>query len=210
MGQKANPIANRLYLNKSWQGKWFAMGKDYAAKIIEDEKIRKIIFDTVGPQAMIGKIEIERSIGDLKIVIYTGRPGVIIGRAGKGLQSLREKLGKILKGKFKLDVIEVKKADLDAQIVSDTIGIQISKRLPYRRAVKQAISKVMDAGAKGVKICISGRLGGAEIARQEKFNRGSVPLSTLRKNISFGVTHAKTTYGVIGVKVWINAPEENL
>lgn len=210
MGQKANPIANRLYLTKNWQGKWFAMGKDYAPRIIEDEKIRRLIFETVGPQAMIGRIEIERSIGDLKVAIFTGRPGVIIGRAGKGLQILRDKLTKIVKGKFKLDVIEIKKSDLDAQIVSDNIGIQISKRLPYRRAVKQSIGKVMDAGAKGIKICISGRLGGAEIARREKFNEGSVPLSTLRKNISFGVTHAKTTFGVIGVKVWINTPEENL
>lgn len=210
MGQKANPIANRLSLTKSWQGKWFAMGKDYAPRIIEDEKIRRIIFETVGPQAMIGKIEIERSIGDLKVLIFTGRPGVIIGRGGKGLQTLREKLAKILKGKFKLDVMEVKKADLDAQIVSDTIGIQISKRLPYRRAVKQAVGKTMDAGAKGIKVCVSGRLGGAEIARREKFNQGSVPLSTFRKNISFGVTHAKTTFGVVGVKVWINTPEESV
>ena len=204
MGQKSNPIINRMILNKAWQSRWFAAGPEYAEKIAEDDQIRKIIFKEAGPQALISRIEIDRSISDLKISIFTARPGVLIGRGGKGLMLLRERIAKKIKSKFKLDVLEVKKAELDAQIMADTIGIQISKRLPYRRAVKQTVSKIMDAGAKGVKISISGRLGGAEIARREKFSNGSVPLSTLRKNIDFAVCHARTTYGVIGIKVWIN------
>ena len=130
MGQKSNPIINRMILNKAWQSRWFAEGPEYAEKIAEDDQIRKIIFKEAGPQALISRIEIDRSISDLKISIFTARPGVLIGRGGKGLMLLRERIAKKIKSKFKLDVLEVKKAELDAQIMADTIGIQISKRLP--------------------------------------------------------------------------------
>jgi len=208
MGQKVNPIAFRLGVQNTWKSRWFAKGADFAKNLLEDNKIRETIFKKIGPQAGISSIEIERGIGRLSILIYSAKPGIIIGRGGKQLEILRDELSKFLNKKFKLDILEIKKADLDAAIVAQSIGTQISKRMPFRRAGKQALQRVMTAGAKGVRIRIAGRLDGAEIARRETFNDGSVPLSTLRNDIDFSVYHAPTTYGIIGIKVWINRGEK--
>jgi len=207
MGKKVNPIAYRLSSTSGWKSRWFGRGEEFAKNLLEDCKIRDLIRGKMGPQAGISEINIERSLGRLDIVIHTARPGVLIGRGGKQLESLREELQKILGRKFKLDVVEVKKADLSAMVVAQAIGMQISKRMPYRRAAKQALQRVVDAGAKGVMIKISGRLDGAEISRAETFKSGSIPLSTLRSSIDFAVYHAPTTYGIIGIKVWINLGE---
>lgn len=208
MGKKANPIGFRLSVKNNWKSKWFAKGSDYADKLIEDNRIREGIQAKMGPQAGISEIIIERGLGKLEIMIHSARPGVIIGRGGKQLESLREEIGKLLKDKkFKIDVVEVKKPDLDASVVAQQIGMQISKRMHFRRVAKQALRRVKEAGAKGVMIRVAGRLNGAEISRAETFKDGSMPLSTLRSDIDFGVYHASTTFGVIGIKVWINHGE---
>jgi small subunit ribosomal protein S3 len=209
MGQKVNPIGYRLSLYNNWKSKWFAKGKQFAEFLLEDVKIRETIMKKMGPQASISEIIIERGLGRLNITIHSARPGVIIGRGGKSLESLRADLSKGLPGKkFKLDIIEIKKADLDANVVAQSIGMQISKRMPFRRASKQALQKVIGAGAKGARISVAGRLDGAEIARREVFSDGSVPLTTLRNDIDFAVYHAPTTFGTVGVKVWINRGEK--
>jgi len=208
MGHKVNPINFRLSLYSNWKSKWFAKGREYAENILQDSQIRDLILKKMGPQAGISSILIERGIGRLSIIINTSRPGILIGRGGKQLESLREDLAKIIKKKFKLDIIEVKKSDLDASVMAQAMGIQISKRMPFRRVAKQSLQKIMTAGAKGARICLSGRLNGAEIARREKFSEGSVPLSTLRADIDFATYHAPTTFGTIGIKVWINKGEK--
>ncbi len=208
MGKKVNPIAFRLGVYNNWKSKWFAKGSDYSKYLLQDSEIRTVIRKKSGPQAGISEIQIERGIGKLDIIIFTARPGVLIGRGGKQLESLRADLSKIVTEKFKLEVVEVKKADLDAAVVAQTIGMQISKRMPFRRASKQALQRVKDAGAKGVMIRVAGRLDGAEISRSESFKHGSIPLSTLRSDISFAKYDAPTTYGIIGIKVWINLGEK--
>lgn len=208
MGQKVNPIGYRLGVYNNWKSKWFAKGTTFAQFLLEDVKIRETIMKKMGPQAGISEIIIERGLGRLNLAIHSARPGVLIGRGGKQLEALRGFLAKELPGKkFKLDIVEVKKADLDAKVVSQSVGMQITKRMPFRRAVKQALQKVMASGAKGAKIMVSGRLDGAEIARKESFSDGSVPLTTLRNDIDFAVYHAPTTFGIVGVKVWINRGE---
>jgi len=208
MGKKVNPIAYRLGVYNNWKSKWFAKGSDYAKFLLQDNQIRELIRSKMGPQAAISDIQIERGIGKLDIIILTARPGVLIGRGGKQLESLRIALGKVVSEKFKLEIVEVKKADLDAAVVAQTIGMQISKRMPFRRASKQALQRVKDAGAAGVMIRVAGRLDGAEISRSETFKDGSIPLSTLRQEIGFGKYSAPTTYGIIGIKVWINLGEK--
>lgn len=204
MGQKVNPIAYRLGVYNNWKSKWFAKGKDFSKTLLEDVKLRELIMKNAGPQAGISEIIIERGIGNLTIIIHTARPGVLIGRGGKQLDELRSKIVKVIEKKFKLEVVEIKKPDADAAVVAQSIGMQISKRMPFRRASKQALQKVMSSGVAGARITISGRLDGAEISRDETFAEGSVPLTTLRKNISFATYHAPTTYGIVGIKVWIN------
>lgn len=208
MGQKVNPISYRLGIQNTWKSRWFAKGADFAKNIAEDAMIRDMIMKKTGPQAGISTIEIERGIGRLSIIINSAKPGIIIGRGGKQLETLREDLAKKLNKKFKLDIVEVKKADLDAAIVAQSIGQQITKRMPFRRAAKQTLQRVITAGAKGVKIVVAGRLDGAEISRRETFADGSVPLSTLRNDIDFSIYHAPTTFGIIGIKVWINRGEK--
>jgi len=208
MGKKVNPIAYRLGVYNNWKSKWFAKGSDYAKFILQDNDIRETIKKKTGPSAAISEVQIERGIGKLDIIIHTARPGVLIGRGGKQLESLRNDLTKQINEKFKLEIVEVKKADMDAQVVSQTIGMQISKRMPFRRASKQALQRVKDAGALGVMIRVAGRLDGAEISRSETFKHGSIPLSTLRHEISFGRYSAPTTYGIVGIKVWINLGEK--
>jgi len=205
MGQKVNPTAYRLGLYSNWKSKWFARGKEMADNVLEDFRIRELISNLAGPQAGISEIIIERGIGALTIFIYTARPGILIGRSGKQLEIMREALTKKLKKKFKLEIVEIKKADSNAQVVAQNIGIQISKRMPFRRVAKQALQKVISTGVAGARITISGRLDGAEISRDETFSSGSIPLTTLRKDIQFATYHAKTSYGVIGIKVWINS-----
>jgi small subunit ribosomal protein S3 len=208
MGQKVNPIAFRLGIQNTWKSRWFAKGADFAKNIAEDNLIREMIMKKTGPQAGISAIEIERGIGRLSVIINSAKPGIIIGRGGKQLEMLRDSLSKKLNKKFKLDIVEIKKADLDAAIVAQSIGVQISKRMPFRRAAKQTLQRVMTAGAKGAKIMVSGRLDGAEISRKESFSDGSVPLSTLRNDIDFSIYHAPTTFGIVGIKVWINRGEK--
>lgn len=208
MGQKVNPIVFRIGIQNTWKSRWFAKGAEFAKNIVEDNIIRETITKFSGPQAAVSSIEIERGIGRLSVIINSAKPGIIIGRGGKQLDLLRQELAKKLNKKFKLDIIEVKKGDLDASIVAQSIGTQISKRMPFRRAAKMTLQRVSSAGAKGVRITISGRLDGAEIARRETFSDGSVPLSTLRNDIDFAVYHAPTTYGIVGIKVWINRGEK--
>ncbi len=209
MGHKISPQSYRLPWKKDWQSRWFVSQKSaFAKNLLADQKIRQYTFKKFGFNAAIDKIEIERRVGELKIIISTARPGIIIGRQGQGVIQLKEKLEKeIAISPIKLDIIEVKKPELSASIMAQTIATQIEKRIAYRRAIKQALEKIMASGAKGVRIAISGRLGGAEIARREKFSNGSVPLATLRANIDYAQVDALTKYGTIGIKVWINIPE---
>lgn len=209
MGNKANPVGFRLAVNKDWKSKWFAKSKsEFAHNILEDNSIRSLIKNKMGPQAGISEIIIEKGLGRLEILIKSARPGIIIGRGGKQLESLRTDLEKLLGNKkFKIEIVEIKKPDLDAMVVAQQIGMQISKRMPFRRAIKQAIQRVMESGAQGVMVRVAGRLGGVEISRAETYKEGSIPLSTLRSTVDFGVYHAPTTYGTIGVKVWINQGE---
>jgi len=204
MGHKVNPISFRLATNHSWKSRWFAKPREFAANILEDNIIRRTILEKMGPQAGISDIIIERGVGRLSITVSTARPGVLIGRGGKQLEALRELLTKKIAKKFKFEIIEIKKADLDPRVVAQTIGLQISKRMSFRRVGKQALQRIMSSGAKGAKIIISGRLDGAEIARRETFSEGQIPLSTLRSEVDFAVYHALTTYGTVGIKVWIN------
>lgn len=208
MGQKVNPIGYRLSVYNNWKSRWFARRSEYSKNIIEDWKIRDTILKKSGIQAGISEVIIERGVGRVSIIIVTAKPGILIGRGGKQLESLRNELSKKLNYKFKLEIVEVKKPDLDASVVAQQIGMQIGKRMPFRRLGKQTVQKVMDAGAKGVMVKFSGRLDGAEIARKESFTQGSVPLTTLRTDIDFAICHAQTTYGIVGVKVWINRGEK--
>lgn len=202
MGQKINPKSFRLPVDRNWSSRWFD-SKNQAKNIAEDFKIRQFLSKKLGPQAAIAEIEIERSLNKTKVFIFTGRPGVVIGRMGQGITDLSAELERKFGKKITIEVQEIKKPELSAQLVASNIAGQIERRLPYRRVVKNTIQKVMESGAKGIKIIISGRLGGAEIARREKFSRGALPLSTLRAKIDYALVEALTTYGTIGIKVYI-------
>lgn len=209
MGQKINPVSFRLPITRVWQSKWFANKKDYSKNVLEDLKIRKLLSDKFSKTAGINYIEIKRFRDQLEVVIYSSRPGILIGRSGQGILEIRKSIAqniKTLTGKserIKLEIIEVKNPDLVSAIVAQNIALQLEKRINIKRAVKQTIEKVMQARAKGVKIQVSGRLGGAEIARQETYGKGSIPLGRLRAEIDFAKVDAFTTYGTIGIKVWI-------
>ncbi len=209
MGHKINPKSYRLPINQDWDSRWFAPNKEqYRNQLITDIKIRELIEKNTGPQAAINRIAIERTAEKTKVIISTGRPGVLIGRSGQGIEKLSTQIKNLVGGKVDVDVVEIRKPELSAYLVAQNIGQQISRRVAYRRAVKMAIQKVMQAGALGVKVSVAGRLNGAEIARSEKFNEGSIPLSTLKANIDFAVYHSQTTYGTIGVKVWVYKKSE--
>ncbi|MBP6930008.1 30S ribosomal protein S3 [Patescibacteria group bacterium] len=213
MGHKINPKSFRLPIKQNWDSVWFASNPaQYRAQLQQDIKIRALIEKEGGPQAAIANITIARTAQKTKVSIHTGRPGVLIGRSGQNIEKLTGAVKKITPGKVEVEVIEIRKPDLSASLVAQNIGGQISRRVAYRRAVKMAIQKVMQAGALGVKVSVAGRLNGAEIARTEKFAEGSIPLSTLKANIDFSVFHAITTYGTVGVKVWIlnKAESENV
>lgn len=211
MGQKVNPKAARLTITHNWSSRWFVKGdKKYKELLLEDVKIRKKVFDKLKP-AGIGNAIIERSAGKININVQVARPGLVIGRGGSGVEELRRSIEKEIGQKVTLNVEEIKRPELNAYLVARGIADQIERRFPVRRATLQTVDRVMGAGALGVKIICSGRLGGAEIARREKQVRGSLPTSTLRANIDFAKVDAKTaTAGVVGVKVWIHRKEEKL
>lgn len=208
MGQKVNPISYRLQVSKDWSSKWFTKKSDFRHWLVEDIKIRKIIEDRFKARPTIAKIKIERSANLITVTIVTAKAGAVIGKQGAGINELKNQLTKIVSQPIRLNVEEIKKPELAAKIVAENIGFQLGKRMNFRRAVKMACQSTMNAGAKGVRIEVSGRLNGAEMSRREKFIEGSVPLHTLRADIDFHCHHAPTIAGIIGVKVWIYKGEK--
>lgn len=205
MGQKSSPLAIRLRDNKQWQSKWFS-GKNYQRQLLEDVRLRRFIMEKIGQTGAIAEIIIERRDEQLTVNIQTGRPGVIIGRSGKGALELKRIIDQkfqLKPNQLKINIIEVKNPDTVASLLAGDIAQQITRRLPYRRVAKKTIERAMTAGVKGVRIILSGRVGGVEIARTERFEEGSIPTSTLREKIDFAVTFTQTTYGTIGIKVYI-------
>lgn len=202
MGQKVNPHGARVGVIFNWSTRWFAGKKDFANYLIEDNKIRKILKDKYYATG-ISHIDIERTAARMTIDIYTGRPGMIIGRGGKGIEELKAFVEGELGHPVVINVLEIKNPDANAQLVAENIAQQLEKRISFRRAMKQSIQRSMRTGVKGIKASVAGRLGGADIARTEQYHEGSIPLQTLRANIDYGFAEAKTTYGRLGVKVWI-------
>ncbi len=206
MGQKVNPRGLRVGVIKDWNARWYAKDRDFADLLIEDNKVRKYIKEKQY-KAGISRVEIERFAGRIRIFIYTAKPGMIIGKSGESIEQLKKELQAMTGKEIIMNIMEVKNIDCDAQLVAETIAQQIEKRTSYRRAMKQAISKALKGGAEGIKTNVAGRLNGADIARSEHYSEGNVPLQTLRADIDFGFAEADTTYGKIGVKVWINRGE---
>lgn len=212
MGQKVNPVSFRLPINKNWKSKWFGKG-DYAKNIALDLDIRKVVTEKFGKTAGISRVEILRDHEATTINIYTSKPGIMIGRSGQGINDLRAFILKHVTAfrildsnkqpKIKIEILEVKNMETNAQLIAENIAISLEKRIPYKRAIKQSIQKAMDGKIKGIKIQVAGRLGGAEIARREKYGEKSVPLSRLKAEIDYGQATSFTTYGTVGIKVWI-------
>jgi len=203
MGQKVHPHGLRVGIIKEWDAKWYANDKNFADNLIEDNTIRKFVKKKAF-SAGVSRIQIERAAKRIKVNILTAKPGMIIGKGGKGIEALKADLLKIVGDKQVLiNIVEVKSVDSDAQLMSENIAAQLVKRISFRRAMKQTIQRAMRTGAKGVKIACAGRLGGAEIARTEQYHEGTIPLQTLRADIDYGFAEADTTYGKIGVKVWV-------
>lgn len=202
MGQKAHPIGLRIGIIRTWDSKWFANRRDYAKLLHQDVELRKIITKKL-LDAGVSRIEIQRSSGNVTVNIHTSRPGLVIGSQGAALDNLRRELESKFKDKFNINIKEIKKPYQDAAIVADLVGKQVEKRIPYRRACKMAIERAMESGAQGAKINVAGRLNGVEIARTEFFATGKIPLQTFRADIDYAYYRAITTYGTIGVKVWI-------
>jgi len=202
MGQKVNPIGLRLGINRTWDSRWFA-GKDYGTLLHEDLRLRKYLFERLR-QAGISRVVIERPAKKPRITIHTARPGVVIGKKGADIEKLRQKLGQMSNGReVVLNIVEIRKPEIDAKLVAENIAQQLERRVAFRRALKRAVQSAMRLGALGIRINVGGRLGGAEIARSEWYREGRVPLHTLRADIDFGHATAKTTYGTCGVKVWV-------
>ena len=201
MGQKVNPNGMRIGIVKTWDAKWYA-DKDYAANLHEDIKIRDYLKKKL-MTAGISRIETERVKNRLKLTIHTAKPGMVIGRGGSGIEDIKKSLAKLTDKKLDINITEIRQPDLDATLVAENIASQLERRIAFRRAMKQSVGRTMRLGAKGIKIACSGRLGGAEIARSESYREGSIPLHTLRADIDYGVAEANTTYGRIGIKVWI-------
>ncbi len=202
MGQKVNPIGLRIGINRGWSSRWYANPKNYVETLHEDIQIRKFINASV-KEGGVSLIEIERTSGRIDINIHAAKPGVIIGRQGAGIDKIRQDLESKFGKKFNVNIVEIKKPDLEAAVVAENVCIQIERRINYRRACKMALKKAIEAGAKGIKIRIAGRLNGVDIAREETYKEGNIPLHTFRADISYDSRKAETTYGVIGVKVWI-------
>ena len=202
MGQKVNPHGLRVGVIKDWDSKWFADKKDFAELLLEDNKIRKYVKEKLYT-AGISKINIERASKKVKISIYTAKPGMVIGRGGAGVEELRKELEKLTGKSVVINVEEIKVQDLEAQLVAESIAESLERRVSFRRAMKQAIQRTMRAGAKGIKTSVSGRVGGADMARTEGYSEGTIPLQTIRADIDYGFAEADTTYGKLGVKVWL-------
>lgn len=202
MGQKVHPKGLRIGIVRDWDARWFANKRDYVGLLHEDIKLRRFVKKGMY-HAGISRVEIERAANRLKVTIHTAKPGMVIGRGGAGVEDLRKKLELMTKKQVSVNIVEVKVPEVDAQLVAESVAAAIEKRVSFRRAMKQAIGRAMRLGAKGCKIVVSGRLGGAEIARRERDVEGTVPLHTLRADIDYGLAEARTTLGQIGVKVWI-------
>lgn len=207
MGQKVSPHGLRVGIIKDWDSKWYADKGNFADYLIEDNKVREFVKKKLYV-AGVSKIVLERQADNkLKVIILTAKPGMVIGRSGNGIDELKGELEKLTKKKITIEIKEVRRSEMDAQLTAESVAQALERRVSFRRAMKQAIGRTMKAGAKGIKILVSGRLGGAEIARSEKYSEGNVPLHTLRADIDYGFAEADTTYGKIGVKVWINHGE---
>jgi len=206
MGQKVNPYGLRVGVIKDWGSKWYADANQFGDLLVEDQKIRTFIKEKLY-QAGVAKIDIERAAGRIKITILTAKPGVVIGQKGAGVEALKQELQAMTEAKVSLNILEVKRPEKDAQLVAENIAQQLENRASFRRAMKQAMSRSLKAGAKGIKTMVSGRVGGAEIARSESYIDGNLPLQTLRADIDYGFAEADTAYGKLGVKVWINHGE---
>ena len=202
MGQKVNPHGLRVGVIKDWESKWFAEPENFADALVEDYKIREFLKKKLY-HAGVSKIQIERTTGRVKVIVYTAKPGVVIGKGGAEIEKLKVELAKFSNQKILVDIKEVKKPDSDAQLVAENIAQQLENRISFRRAMKSCMGRAMKAGAKGIKTSCSGRLGGADMARTEFYSEGNIPLQTLRADIDYGFAEANTTYGKIGVKVWI-------
>ena len=202
MGQKSNPVGLRLQINRTWDSRWFAEGQAYGKQLLEDLRIRQYIFKLL-PQAAISKVVIERPAKLCRISIYAARPGVIIGKKGSDIEKLKSKLAKMTASEVSLNIVEIRKPEVDARLVAQGIADQLERRIAFRRAMKRAVQSAMRLGADGIRVSCGGRLGGAEIARTEGYREGRVPLHTLRGNIDYAEAQAHTAYGVCGVKVWV-------
>jgi small subunit ribosomal protein S3 len=208
MGQKVNPISYRLAVNKDWRSKWFASDRDFPDFLHGDLKVRKYVKEKL-KQAAVSKIVIERAWNSLRVTIHTARPGVVIGRKGSAIEEMTDEISRMVGGKsVKIDITEIKTPEIDAQLVSENVALQMERRISFRRAMKKSIQTAMDLGALGIKIRCAGRLGGAEISRAEWYREGKIPLHTLRTPIDYGFAEAATVYGIIGVKVWVCKPIE--
>jgi len=202
MGQKMHPHGIRVGVIKDWNSKWYANSKDFSNYLVEDYKIRKLLKQKLY-ESGISKIEIERTAKMVKVNVFTAKPGLVIGKGGALAESIKEELKKMISKEVNLNIVEVKDVDTDAQLVAENIALQLEKRVSFRRAMKQCMQKTMKAGALGIKTAVSGRLGGADMARTEFYKEGTIPLQTLRADIDYGFAEADTTYGKLGVKVWI-------
>ncbi|MCD8070263.1 MAG: 30S ribosomal protein S3 [Akkermansiaceae bacterium] len=210
MGQKVNPIGFRLALNKDWRSKWYATGRDYSAKLHEDLKIRKYIKESL-KSAAVSNVTIERAWNSVRVTVHTARPGLVIGRKGELIEKMTEDLKKICgaNAQVKIDIVEIRHPELDAQLIAENVATQLERRVAFRRAMKRSVQVAMDFGADGIRIRCAGRLGGADIARAEWYREGKVPLQTLRVPIDYGFAEARTLYGVVGVKCWVNKKPES-
>src|ERR1700692_3056966 len=201
MGQKVNPIGLRLGINRTWDSRWFSR-KEYGNQLLDDLKLRRFLATRLG-QAAVSKVLIERAAKKTRITIHSARPGVVIGKKGADIEKLRTDIAKMTKSDVSLNIVEIRKPEIEAKLIADSIAQQLERRVAFRRAMKRAVQSAMRLGAQGIRINCSGRLGGAEIARMEWYREGRVPLHTLRADVDFGYGTAKTTYGVCGVKVWV-------
>ncbi len=202
MGQKVHPHGLRVGVIKDWDSRWFMNDSDFGDNLVEDDKIRKFVKKALF-QAGVAKIEIEKKAGKVTVFVHAAKPGIVIGKGGAGTEKLKADLEKLIKKDVFVNIVEVKQPDTDAQLVAENIAAQLERRIPYRKAMKGAMGRTMRLGAKGIKAMCSGRLGGAEIARSETYHEGTIPLQTIRADIDYGFAEADTTYGKIGVKVWI-------
>ena len=202
MGNKSSAIGLRLQINRTWDSRWFAEGQDYGRLLLEDLKMRKYVMDSL-PQAAISKVVIERPAKLCRVSIYAARPGVIIGKKGTDIEKLKQTLGKMTSSEVSLNIVEIRKPEVDARLVAQGICDQLERRIAFRRAMKRAVQSALRLGAEGIRITCAGRLGGAEIARSEWYREGRVPLHTLRANVDYAEAEALTAYGICGIKVWI-------